>query len=138
MNRISVVFVIVFFFLFILGCRNEKDKLQVIEDSSDIKIPYSSKIIIYNDTDYEFELVFKIKIDKNEIDNFININHFQSIDSTETISKSTTDKYLIEEIGNQFIPNEKIYSKSLKIIKNNKGTLILDYNSYILWGLVEY
>ena len=132
-------YIIYFSFLFLLSCRNEKHELKIIENSSDIIIPDNSKIIIYNDTDYEFELVYKIKIDKNEVDNFTNINHFKPLDSTEKINfKITTDKYLIQEIENIFVPKEKIYSKNLRIIKNRKGTLILDYNSSILWGVVEY
>lgn len=131
-------YIIYFSFLFILSCRNEKHELKIIESSSDIIIPDNSKIIIYNDTDYEFELVYKIKIDKNEVDNFININHFKPLDSTEKINFKITDKHLIQEIENIFVPKEKIYSKNLKIIKNRKGTLILDYNSSTLWGVVEY
>lgn len=122
-----------------LSCENKKDKLDEINYFSNVKIPYSSSILLYYD-DLESDLTFKVKIDRIELDDFLEVNDFKAVDTlkTNSFAKTSTDKYLLNKIKKSFIPEEKIYGENLQILITKKATMVVNYDTYELWGLIHY
>ena len=121
------------------NCTIEKDKFNTIKELSDITIPDNSTIIIYNDN-LELELAFKVLIKKKELHRFLKIYNFKNFYLLEKnpLTMGNTNKLLIYNIENSFSPREKIMGENLKILKNKKGTLIINCDTHELWGLVSY
>lgn len=134
-KKISALLIILINF----SCTNENDKFDTIKKLSDVSIPDKSSIIIYNDN-LEIELAFKIKINKKEVSNFLKLNNFKPFVILEKnpLTMGNTNKLLIYNIENSFIPREKINGKNLKIFMNEKSTMVINCNTSELWGVIDY
>lgn len=136
-NNIILFLVLVFI---TVGCENKNEIFNEIKYFSNINIPQSSSIIIYDD-DLESNLAFKIYIEKEELYNFLKVNSFKPFDLSDkrSFTKTSSDRYLINEIKNSFSPIEKIDNKNLQILRiNKKGTFVVDSKTSELWGLIDY
>ncbi len=122
----------------IFGCTNDKYKFDKIKKKSNITFPNKSTIIIFND-DLEHNLTFKVYMDKSQLYNFLKKNQFKKIDTLQInpLTRSNTIKLFIKDVENSFISKEKIYGKNLQILQNKKGVLIVNCDTYELWGLVS-
>ena len=125
--------------LITFSCISEKGRLDEIRKISNVNIPDDSTILKYCDN-LSTEVAFKISIEKEKVNDFLKINQFQPVDTLKTnlVSKTLTDKYLIDDIENSLVPQEKIFRKDLLIFRNKNTTIIVNRETSELWGIMSY
>lgn len=133
------IYIYIVITLLSFSCTNKKADLDEINKISKINIPINSTILEYYD-DYEVQLVFKILLKKKDVNYFLKKYNFRQADTLKTneFHKTSTDKYLINDIENSFSPKEKIFGKDLQILKNKNTVLIVNRETSELWGLISY
>lgn len=137
--RVSKKILCVVIILITYSCTNEKARLSEIQKLSKVSVPDNSTLLIYDDN-FEFELAFKIAIEKEKVNDFLLLNHFRQVDTLKTnpLAKTSTDKAQIYNIAHSFIKREKIYGKDLLIFENKNTTLVVNRQTSELWGLIDY
>ena len=123
-----------------MSCDKSQSELKEIEKLSKINFPKESNLLFYYDN-LEFQVVFKIKLRKAELEKFIISNEFRKYDSKKKMQFKNTvkDDFLLERMENNFSPKEKIpKSKYLYLYEKNISEMYLDSSSSILYGIITY
>lgn len=146
------ILILIFVFLTANSCINKDKKENCIisfyEKIANIKFPSNSEVISHSqDADISTYLI-KIKLNGNNIDDFIHDNpDFKKYNgeivgnginfSEDDIALADIESYFGVEINT--IPRDKDRTYLLRV-NNNSGSLIyiLDTANKILWGLAEY
>ncbi len=127
MTRLYGLMVVILFY----SCDSQKKRIEEISFLSQIDIPINTEILNYHDN-LETAIVYKMRLDKNKLENFVKDNKFGVLD---TLNK---DYIVYHDILNSFVNKEKIWGKNLKICHEYSTVIILNEEEFVFWGITRY
>lgn len=125
--------------MIVLGCHNDSKKMNEIERLTKFNFPKSTELITYYDN-YEYQVIFELKIDYKRESDFLSENNFSQIDTVTKFAATifSSDELKIKDMNLYFGKNRIPKHKEIYLKKGKNFCLIADKNSNSIWGLIDY